>query len=71
VRLALTVEFDRETDGRWIAEILELPGVLAYGSSRLEARSKVEALSFRVLLDQPERAITSEPPTVTLRTART
>jgi predicted RNase H-like HicB family nuclease len=44
-----TLEFDREDDGRWIAEVLELPGVLAYGSSRTEAKSKVEALARSVL----------------------
>src|ERR1700733_9235526 len=36
--------FDREEDGRWIAEIASLPGVLAYGGTQLEAQSKVEAL---------------------------
>ena len=43
-----TLEFDRE-DGRWIAEILERPGVLVWGSSRLEAKLNVEALALRVL----------------------
>jgi predicted RNase H-like HicB family nuclease len=43
-----TLEFDHE-DGRWMAEILELPGVIVYGESRLEAKSKVEALALRVL----------------------
>jgi DNA (cytosine-5)-methyltransferase 1 len=40
-----TLEFDREEDARWIAEVLELPGVLVYSASRLEAKSKVEALA--------------------------
>jgi predicted RNase H-like HicB family nuclease len=44
-----TLEFECEDDGRWIAEILELPGVLVYGASRLEAKSNVEALALRVL----------------------
>jgi predicted RNase H-like HicB family nuclease len=44
-----TLEFDREDDGRWIAEALELPGVLVYGASRPEAKTKVEALAWCVL----------------------
>ena len=40
------IVFDREDDGRWIAEIESLPGVLAYGTTQLEAQSKVEALAL-------------------------
>jgi hypothetical protein len=40
------IEFDREDDGRWIAEIAELPGVLAYGATREEAEAAVEALAL-------------------------
>jgi predicted RNase H-like HicB family nuclease len=43
------IETDREEDGRWIAEIMELPGVLAYGASREDAIRPVEALALRVL----------------------
>jgi len=43
-----TVELDRETDGRWIAEIPVLPGALCYGASKEEASRKVEALALRV-----------------------
>lgn len=50
----LQIEFEQETDGRWIAEISALPGVLAYGASREEARSKVEALALRILADRLE-----------------
>jgi predicted RNase H-like HicB family nuclease len=50
------IVFDREDDGRWIAEIESLPGVLAYGESRLEAQSKVLALALRVIADQIEIA---------------
>ena len=39
------IMFEREDDGRWIAEIAELPGVMAYGATREEARAKVEALA--------------------------
>lgn len=52
------IEFDREEDGRdgrdWIAEIAELPGVLAYGATRDEAEAVVEALALRVIADQIE-----------------
>ncbi|MGB6692225.1 MAG: type II toxin-antitoxin system HicB family antitoxin [Terracidiphilus sp.] len=48
------IVFDREEDGRWIAEIEALPGVLAYGASRAEAQSKVEALALRVIADRIE-----------------
>jgi predicted RNase H-like HicB family nuclease len=50
----LRIEFDREEDGRWIAEIPELPGVMAYGASREEVRGKVEALALRTLADRIE-----------------
>lgn len=50
----LRVEFEREDDGRWIAEILSLPGVMAYGATRDEARQKVEALALRTLADRIE-----------------
>lgn len=48
------IVFDREEDGRWIAEIESLPGVLVYGDSQQEAQSKVEALALRVVADQIE-----------------
>ncbi len=49
------IEFELETDGRWIAEIAELPGVMAYGISQLEAQSKVQAIALRVIADQLDR----------------
>jgi predicted RNase H-like HicB family nuclease len=48
------VELEREEDGRWIAEVPELPGVLAYGASAAEAQAKVQALALRVLADRLE-----------------
>lgn len=42
------IEYEREDDGRWIAEVTELPGALAYGSSKEEAESKVQAIALRV-----------------------
>jgi predicted RNase H-like HicB family nuclease len=46
--------FDREEDGRWIADIESLPGVLAYGATKEEAQSKVKALALRVVADRIE-----------------
>ena len=50
----LTLETEQETDGRWIAEVPELPGVMAYGQSREEAMSKAEILALRVFADRLE-----------------
>jgi predicted RNase H-like HicB family nuclease len=50
----MKVEIEREEDGRWIAEIPELPGVVVYGNSRSEAVSEAEALALRVLADRLE-----------------
>ena len=49
------IEFEQEEDGRWIAEIPALPGVMAYGASRADAESKVEAMALRVVADKIER----------------
>lgn len=48
----LTLETDREDDGRWIAEVPELPGVLAYGATLEEAMARAEAPALRVLADR-------------------
>ncbi|MGB9458018.1 MAG: type II toxin-antitoxin system HicB family antitoxin [Bryobacteraceae bacterium] len=48
----LTIDLDREEDGRWIAEALELPGVMCYGQSRDEAISNVERLAIEVIADR-------------------
>ena len=50
----LRIEIEREEDGRWLAEIPALPGVLAYGAGRDEAVLKVEALALRVLAERVE-----------------
>jgi predicted RNase H-like HicB family nuclease len=52
--MELQIELDRETDGRWIAEIPSLPGVMVYGSTQEEAIANVEALALRVLADKAE-----------------
>ena len=48
------VDVERETDGRWLAEVPELPGVLAYGTSASEAQARVQALALRVVADRLE-----------------
>ena len=50
----LKVESEREADGRWIAEVPALPGVLAYGDSDTAARARVQALALRVIADRLE-----------------
>jgi len=52
--MKLTVEIEQEDDGRWIAEVLELSGALAYGQTPDEARAKAQALALRVLADRLE-----------------
>ena len=48
------VETEQEEDGRWLAEVVDLPGVLAYGSTSKEAQAKVQALALRVVADRLE-----------------
>jgi predicted RNase H-like HicB family nuclease len=52
--MRFTVELDRETDGRWIAEVLDLPGAMVYGATRDEAVAKAQALALRVIADRLE-----------------
>ena len=52
--MSLQIEIDREDDGRWIGEVPDLPGVLAYGATREEAIDRVKALTLRVLADRIE-----------------
>jgi predicted RNase H-like HicB family nuclease len=52
---SLTIVFDREVDGRWIGEITALPGVLAYGKTKSEARRKVYSVALRTLADRAEQ----------------
>jgi predicted RNase H-like HicB family nuclease len=50
----LKIEVEREADGRWIAEVMELPGCLAYGKTQADALAKTKALALRVLADRME-----------------
>ena len=56
--MVFKVEIERESDGRWIAEVLELPGVMAYGATADEARAKVQALTLRVVAERLEHGET-------------
>lgn len=50
--MKFTIEYEQEVDGRWIAEIMELPGALAYGKTRAEAIARVQALGLRIVADR-------------------
>jgi predicted RNase H-like HicB family nuclease len=50
------IEFDREEDGRWIAEIPDLPGVMAYGVTKAEDESKVESIALLAVADGMEHS---------------
>jgi predicted RNase H-like HicB family nuclease len=52
--MKFTIEVDIETDGRWIAEILEIPGAMVYGKTKEEAIHKVQALGLRAAAEQLE-----------------
>jgi len=52
--ITFKVEIEREDDGRWLAEVIELPGVLAYGDTEQTALSKVQALALRVMAERLE-----------------
>jgi len=52
--ITFRVELEQEADGRWIAEVIGLPGVMAYGVSSDDAKAKVQALALRVVADRLE-----------------
>ena len=52
--MILNIEIEQEEDGRWIAEVAELPGVMAYGSTPEDAKVRVQALALRVVADRIE-----------------
>ena len=53
--MRLTIETEREDDGRWIAEVMELAGVMAYGESREDAMRRAKALALRVVAERMEQ----------------
>jgi len=60
--MKFTIEHEREEDGRWLAEVPELAGVLAYGATSDEAMAKAEVLALRVLADRLEHNETGPQP---------
>ena len=52
--VTFTIETERESDGRWIAEVMEIPGVMVYGSTTNEAVAQAQALALRVLAERLE-----------------
>jgi predicted RNase H-like HicB family nuclease len=52
--MTFTVEYEQEEDGRWLAEVVEIPGALSYGNSAKEAIGRAQALALRVLADRLE-----------------
>lgn len=68
--MTFSIELEQESDGRWIAEVPDLPGVLAYGSSQQEAKARVQALALRVVADRLEHGeANSEFMTITFAAA--
>ncbi len=57
--MQFTIEYEQEDDGRWIAEVPELPGVLAYGATMEEALARVKALALRVVAERLEHGETA------------
>jgi predicted RNase H-like HicB family nuclease len=69
--VTFTIEIEREVNGRWLAEIPILPGVVAYGGDRDEAVARVQALALRVIAERPEhREAPAEHLHVTFEAAR-
>ena len=64
----LNIESEREADGRWLAEVPQLPGVLAYGATRDEAVARVQVLALRVLAERLEHS-ESEPGSISISVA--
>ena len=57
--LNFTIETEQEDDGRWIAEVMELPGIMVYGDTPDKAVAKVQALALRVLAERVEHGETN------------
>ena len=68
--MTFTIEYEQEVDGRWLAEVPTLPGVLCYGQDRDEAVAKVQALALRVIAERLEhREVPAEFLNVTFEAA--
>ena len=55
--LTFTIETEQEDDGRWIAEVLEIPGAMVYGPTTADAIAKAQALALRVLAERIEHGL--------------
>ncbi|TAM46541.1 MAG: type II toxin-antitoxin system HicB family antitoxin [Gammaproteobacteria bacterium] len=67
----LNIEYEQEREGRWIAEANDLPGVLAYGQTCEEAKTKAEILALRVLAERLEHGeVRPEPISISFTTSR-
>jgi len=55
--MKFTGESEQEEDGRWLAEVLELPGVMVYGATRKEAQAKAQALALRVVAERLQNRV--------------
>ena len=65
------IEFDHEDDGRWIAEVMEIPGALAYGATREEAQGRAVALALRAVAERIEHGeVLANPQSITFATAQ-
>jgi predicted RNase H-like HicB family nuclease len=68
--MVFRIEFEQEEDGRWIAEVLDLPGALAYGDTKSEAEARAKALALRAVAEQLEHGeAASELADITFRAA--
>jgi predicted RNase H-like HicB family nuclease len=52
---SFSIEYEQETDGRWLAEVPDLPGVMAYGTTKQDAEVEVTALALRVIADRTQQ----------------
>jgi predicted RNase H-like HicB family nuclease len=68
--MTFAVEVEKEADGRWLAEVPQLPGALAYGATAAEAKAKVRALALRVVADRLEHG-EADPDLLTITFAGT
>jgi predicted RNase H-like HicB family nuclease len=53
---SFSIEYEQEVDGRWLAEVPDLPGVMAYGTTKQDAEVEVTALALRVIADRTQQA---------------
>jgi predicted RNase H-like HicB family nuclease len=67
--MKFTIEYEQEEDGRWLADVLELPGVLAYGKDMEDAIAHAQALALRVIANQLEHNESISPLTISFAAA--